>query len=115
MTEGQLQDRVRLILGADRACCFWRNNVGLAVTDRGAKIKFGLFPGSSDLVGLFRGRFVGVELKTEIGRQSKEQKTWQKCVEDHGGIYAIVRSEDEARELLAALHQRFPASAEDSA
>lgn len=108
MTESDIQIRVRLIFGADRACVFWRNNCGLAVTARGAKIPFGLFPGSADLIGMFRGRFVGVELKTEVGRQSPKQRTWQKCVEDHGGVYALVRSEDDARELLVELHRRFP-------
>ena len=109
MTEGALMVKVQLILGADPACAFWRNNVGLATTDRGTKIRFGLFPGSADLIGVFRGRFVGVEIKTEDGRQSPEQRTWQSCLESKQGIYAIVRSEDDARELLAELHRRFPA------
>jgi hypothetical protein len=108
VTESLLQDRVRLILGADRAGVWWRNNVGVATTDRGAKIRFGLFPGSADLIGLFRGRFIGVEIKTPQGRQSPDQRRWQACVEDHGGVYAIVRSEDEARALLTELHRRFP-------
>jgi hypothetical protein len=110
VTEGQIQDQVRLILGADRASVWWRNNVGVAETVRGNKIKFGLFPGSADLIGCFRGRFVGVELKTPVGRQSPEQKKWQHQVEERGGgIYAIVRSEDDAHALLAELHRRFPA------
>jgi hypothetical protein len=108
VSEAQIQDDVRLILGADPAGVWWRNNVGVAETVRGNKIKFGLFPGSADLVGLFRGRFVAVELKTPSGRQSKEQRLWQKCVEDHGGIYALVRSTDDAHALLAELHRRFP-------
>lgn len=109
MTESLLQDRIRLVLGADPVSVWWRNNVGLATTDRGTKIKFGLFPGSADLIGCFRGRFVGVEIKTEVGRQSKDQKLWQGCVESKGGLYFIVRSEADARELLADLHRRFPA------
>lgn len=109
--EIHIQDAVRLVLGADSACVFWRNNVGVAETVRGQKIRFGLFPGSADLIGLFRGRFVGVELKKRDGRQSPEQKKWQGVVESKGGIYAIVRSEDDARALLADLHRRFPAGA----
>ncbi len=110
VNEGQIQDSVRLILGADRASVWWRNNVGVAKTDRGAVVRFGLFPGSADLIGCFRGRFVGVELKTPVGRQSPEQKKWQRQVEDRGGgLYFIVRSEDDAHALLAELHRRFPA------
>lgn len=111
MTEGQLQDRVRLVLGADQAGVWWRNNVGLAKTERGAAIRFGLFPGSADLIGLFRGRFVAVEIKTPDGRQTEDQRRWQSCVEMHGGIYVIVRSEDDARALLKDLHRRFPEAA----
>jgi hypothetical protein len=109
--EIQIQDDVRLVLGADRSSVWWRNNVGTAKTERGTTITFGLSPGSADLIGCFRGRFVAVELKTEVGRQSKNQKLWQGQVEDRGGgIYAIVRSEDDARALLVELHRRFPAT-----
>lgn len=110
MTESQIQDRIRLVLGADPAGAWWRNNVGVAKTDRGATVRFGLFPGSADLIGLFRGRFVAVEVKTPIGRQSADQRRWQAVVEMHGGVYALVRSEDDARALLAELHRRFPST-----
>lgn len=109
MLEGDIQVKVRLVFGADRASVWWRNNVGVAKTERGAVIKFGLFPGSADLIGCFRGRFIGVELKSAKGRQSDKQKKWQGQVEDRGGgLYFIVRSEDEARALLAELHRRYP-------
>jgi len=107
VTESLIQDRVRLILGADPDGCWWRNNVGVAEV-RGYKIRFGLSEGSADLVGLFRGHFVAVEIKTPTGRQSPEQRRWQGLVESKQGVYAIVRSEDDARALLADLHQRFP-------
>ena len=69
-----------------------------------------MFTGSADIIGCFRGRFVAVEVKTPVGRQSKEQKLWQGQVEERGGgIYALVRSEDDARTLLQELHTRFPA------
>lgn len=32
-----------------------------------------------------------IEMKTEKGRQSKEQKAWQKAVEDAGYKYVVVR------------------------
>ena len=100
-------DRVRLVLGGDRAGVWWRNNVGLA-EQRGHTIRYGLGNGSADLIGLFRGHFVAVEVKTPTGRQTQEQRLWQSLVESKGGVYAIVRSEDDARALLADLHQRWP-------
>lgn len=101
-------DKVRLILGTDPVACFWRNNTGVAET-RGYTIRYGLGNGSADLIGVFRGRFVAVEVKTPTGRQSEDQKRWQALVEGKRGVYAIVRSENDARELLADLHRRYPA------
>ena len=39
-----------------------------------------------------------IELKTKTGRQSPEQKAWQKKVEDKGYKYIIVRSFDEFKD-----------------
>ncbi len=101
-------DRVRLVFGADPACVFWRNNIGVAEI-RGYKVRFGVGgPGGADLLGIFRGRFVAVEIKTPTGRQSSDQRTFQGCVEKHDAPYFIVRSEDDARAVLAELHRRFP-------
>lgn len=108
MTESQLQDRIRLILGADPACAFSRNNQGVAEI-RGYKVRFGVWnPGGADLVGLFRGRYVEIEIKTPTGRQSPEQRKHQAMVEGKGGLYFVVRSEQDAHDLLAELHRRFP-------
>lgn len=43
------------------------------------------------------GRFVGLEVKAERGRQSKAQRAFQAMVEGLGGLYRLVRNEDEAR------------------
>jgi hypothetical protein len=109
MKESEIAIKVLLVLGDDRVSLWWKNPVGF---DHEKKIHYGLFKGSSDLIGCFRGRFIGVELKTPAGRQSPEQKKWQGQVEDRGGgLYFIVRSEDDAHALLAELHRRFPAEA----
>jgi hypothetical protein len=108
MTESALQDRIRLVLGADPAGVWWRNNIGVAEL-RGHKVRFGVGgPGGADLIGLFRGAFVAVEVKTPTGRQSEDQRIYQRLVESKQGIYVIVRSEDDARDLLSMLHERFP-------
>lgn len=108
MIESQLQDRVRLILGADPAGVWWRNNTGVAEI-RGHRVRYGVGnPGGADLIGLFRGVFVAVEIKTPTGRQSPDQIKWQRLVESKGGLYVIVRSEQDARDLLADLHHRYP-------
>lgn len=107
--ESLIQDAVRLALNHPEAC-WWRNNVGSAVMRNGSHVKFGVGgPGGADLIGLFRGRFVGIEIKTPTGRQSAEQRMYQQLVEAKGGVYAVIRSPEEARALLAELDRRFPA------
>lgn len=113
MTESQLQDAVRLELGKCREAVFWRNNCGVAEMRGGFKVRFGVgSPGGSDLIGVFRGRAIFVEIKTPTGRQSPEQKTFEQLVRGKGGIYAIVRSVDEARALLEQLSAQVPTLAE---
>jgi hypothetical protein len=83
-------------LCAAGALC-WRNNVGVfrRLYDD-TKVRCGLGLGSADLVGCYRGRLFGVELKTPIGRQSPEQRAWQRAVEQAGGLYVLARTVDEA-------------------
>lgn len=45
-------------------------------------------------------RVLHIEFKTKIGRQSSQQKDWQKDLEDIGHVYAIVRSLGELKVLL---------------
>lgn len=97
MKESDLQVAIRLALGRDTSLALWRNNIGHAVMERGGRVTFGVGgPGGADLIGMLQGRFLGVEIKTPIGRQSPEQRTFQAVVESKGGIYLLVRGVDDA-------------------
>lgn len=65
----------------------------------GARLKEeGATAGVSDLIFLKGNRFYGalcIEMKKPGGYQSKEQKEWQKIVEETGNKYAVCRSLDE--------------------
>lgn len=103
MRERDIQDNIRLALGAEPDLVLWRNNVGVGEV-RGYKIRFGVGgPGGADLIGIFRGRFIAVEIKTTTGRQSEEQRVFQQLVEKKGGIYVVLRSAEEARAWLASI------------
>ena len=63
----------------------------------------GVTAGVSDLILLVANRgyhALCVEVKTIKGRQSENQKSWQRAVEAQGYYYAIVRSLDDFAELL---------------
>ena len=73
----------------------------------GAKLKImGLQPGWPDFVIVLpSGRLGGLELKSEGGRQSSDQKAFQQALTAAGGRYAVCRSladvEETADEWLA--------------
>ena len=66
----------------------WANNTGMIKTDDRV-VKFGL-KGSSDIIGIYKGIFLGIEVKTGNAKQSKFQINFQKMVEKMGGIYVLI-------------------------
>lgn len=67
-----------------------------AMMDKGK----GLQKGRSDMVFYYKGQAVMIELKTEDGYQSKEQKEWQGKIEMAGFKYYVIRSLEEFKELI---------------
>jgi len=52
----------------------------------------GLTPGASDLIVIYFGKLLFVEVKTSTGVQSEEQKVFAKRVRECGFDYHLVRS-----------------------
>lgn len=81
---------------------FWRVN-NIPVYDTTRKIYRALPKytpkGISDIIVIIKGIFYGLEVKTDKGRQSPEQKIFQEDVERSGGKYFIVRSIDDVIKL----------------
>ena len=103
---------------SERGCLVFRNNTGLAwqgqkiheqagvVTLKNPRmIRFGLCVGSSDIIGWTRdGRFLAVEVKVGKGRQTKEQAAFIEAVRAGGGVAGVVRSVEEAIELVGEMN-----------
>lgn len=101
--ETRLQDAIRLALGAEVDLVLWRNNCGTAEHWSGRevqRVRYGLAPGSADLVGILAGRFVALEIKTPTGRATAEQEQWLDLVRRMGGFACVVRSVEEARAAI---------------
>lgn len=43
---------------------------------------------------------MGIEVKTMVGRQSKDQKNWQRNCERSGGLYILARSVEDVEAAL---------------
>lgn len=62
--------------------------------------------GTADLIGVYRGIPVALEVKTESGRQTATQREWQQRWEAAGGVYRVVRGYNDAAWLFAELDTR---------
>lgn len=123
--ETNIQNTIRLELQKRYNLRLYRNNVGEAwqgkshstskghiVIERPARVKYGLFVGSSDTIGIMPvtitpemvgktiGVFLAIEVKTEKGIVSEAQKKFIAVIRDKGGIAGIARSADDAIKII---------------
>ena len=106
MAERDIQDAIRALGIGDLR--LFRNQVGTGTTPDGRFIRFGLHPGSPDLIGWRRvvitpdmvgqtvAIAVGIEVKTARGRVSPEQQTFIAHMQAFGALAGVARSADEA-------------------
>jgi hypothetical protein len=107
MSELEIQDAIRIELGNPEKypeIVLFRNNCGVLTDKHGRYVRYGVgSPGGSDLVGIFAGRFIALEIKTATGKESDEQRRFGALVESKGGSYAVLRSVEDARAWVARL------------
>lgn len=110
-SEAEIQRRIRLACGTGPRR-LWRNNTGVLRDQSGRPVRFGLAPGSSDLIGyesiVITPAMVGqrlaviaaIEVKTPGGRVSAQQQAFLDHVLAAGGRAGVARSPEEARAIL---------------
>jgi hypothetical protein len=99
--EDAIVNAIRVELGATPGLILWRNGVGFSeVWDetRGTtrKQRFGLERGSADLIGVYFGRFLALEVKQPGAKATAEQLAWLAKVHGVGGFGCVVHSVEEA-------------------
>jgi len=90
--EGYVVKAVLDLLAAEHVLGF-RMNTG-AVTAGTRFFRFGS-RGMSDIVAFPHGSVLWIEAKSEKGRQTAEQRSFQELVEFHGHSYLLARSSDD--------------------
>jgi len=81
---------------------FWRQNT---IGTYDAKNKSFRTPsrfsksGIPDIIVIKAGKFIGLEVKSAIGKQSDNQKIIQLLLEANGGFYYVVRSLDDVKKI----------------
>jgi hypothetical protein len=115
VTEQDLQQQIRLQLGIGHIR-LWRNNCGVLPDRQGRPVRFGLCPGSSDLIGLrtvtvtpeMVGQrlavFAAVEVKAPRGKLTEQQGHFLAAVERMGGLAGVARSVEDAAAILNPDH-----------
>ena len=68
------------------------------------KKSIGLLSGVSDLIVVLPNKIIFVEVKTEIGKQSKNQISFENDVKNLGFEYILVRSKEEFIEAVEHLN-----------
>jgi hypothetical protein len=63
-------------------------------------------PGIADIIGIYRGKFLAIELKAPKGVLSDNQKVFLKRVLDEGGIAIVAKSLDDVIDGLG-VRDRF--------
>ncbi len=116
MSEAGIQQDIRLALGACPDIKAWRNNVGMFREEKSGRwIRYGLFNGSADIIGLktvtitpdMVGQkvaiFLSVEVKTPNAPKKlpDDQQAWFDAVRKAGGIAVVARSVEDVKFLVA--------------
>ena len=113
MNETTILQRIRLAASSIPGLRLFRQNVGMLKDERGRTVRFGLHPGSADLIGWrtvtitpdMVGKqvavFASVEVKTDSGRVKPEQQNWLEQVTKAGGLAVVARSPEQAAEFFA--------------
>lgn len=99
MKETNIQQLVRLKC-SELGAVVWRNNVGAYKDHTGRMVFFGLCKGSSDLIGMYKGVFLAIEVKTPTGKLRKEQRLFLDLVRNAGGLAGVARCEDDVKKII---------------
>lgn len=108
--EQQIKNQILLWLNYQNNGFFWPNN-SMGVFDPVKKFyrkpggKFNV-NGTADILGAWLGWPVAIEIKSEKGKQSEDQRLFQIRFEEAGGIYILARSLDDVIKVLTSLTKR---------
>lgn len=109
MKESQIQSIIidYLIYMENQGKLFFQrtNNTPIYQENRYRRLTKGQKKGFPDIVLCYKGYFVGLEVKTEKGKQSTEQKEIELIIKRNCGYYFVVRSLKDVKEVLEKLNE----------
>jgi len=82
---------------------FWRQNVNPifnAKTGGFRRMPAYSVNGVPDIIMIYKGKFVGLEVKNEKGKQQQSQLDFEKLCKSNGGYYKVVRSVGDVEQFI---------------
>lgn len=100
MTETDIMRQI--MVDCSNEAILFRANVGQFFTKKGTPIRTGLPVGFSDLFGfrLSDNKIVFIEVKTNSGKASKDQKRFLATVKKYGCLCGIAKNSDDAKKII---------------
>jgi hypothetical protein len=68
----------------------------------------GATKGTADLIGVWSGTPLAIEVKTPTGKVSKEQREWGEAWEKAGGYYVVARTLDDVHTFIRKYTNEMP-------
>lgn len=111
-SEKAIQAEILMAITAEERAMFWREVsakawVGRLIERKGSRVVLEAampvtagVPGIADIMGIYDGRAVGIEVKTQTGKQEQSQRQFERVFTSKGGFYTVARSVDEALQFL---------------
>ena len=100
MRETDIQQLCRLA-ASEMGAVLWRNNIGKLEDKQGRWVAYGVCnPGGSDLIGIYKGRFVAIEVKQPGKKTTQAQDNFLNTIRQNGGIEGVAYCADDVRNLL---------------
>jgi len=92
MKESDIVAAIKRYLITVEGCFFWKEHGGMYGT-----------AGIPDLILCYKGRFVGLEVKTDEGKPTKLQEATIRKIKACGGIAVVVRSVAEVKAIIESI------------
>ena len=89
MKESDIVKKILKYLKTVEGCFFWKEHGGMYGT-----------AGIPDIICCYRGRFIGFEVKTDVGELTKLQLAAIRKIKAAGGIALVVRSVEEVKAVI---------------
>lgn len=79
---------------------FFRVNSGAFKTQAGGFYRFCSINGVSDILGVYKGKFVAIECKVGRNKTSPAQDRFLNAVKENGGIVIVAYSLDDVEKII---------------